>query len=174
MTLRDGPRAAANANATLKWMSLPPRRRFDLLAVANVLRSSRGWTVLSRHTTNSSHRTRGQLPQVIEVLLRTVGMEPKLAPSVVPERVLRRAVELEPRFGPSVALERVVRVPNPSRERGSWAGPSKDLVPRRGLPHPLRSAFAVFHDLGGLLLSEPSDVFQPVTLVEFPVRKSST
>jgi hypothetical protein len=66
LTLRDGPKTAANANTTLKWMSLPPRRRFDLLAAANVLRSSRNRTVLSRHTANSSHRTRGQLPQVIE------------------------------------------------------------------------------------------------------------
>ena len=43
-------------------------------------------------------------------------------------------------------------------------------VPRHGFPHPLRSAFAVSHDLDGLPLSEPSDVFQPVTLMGFGFR----
>jgi hypothetical protein len=47
---------------------------------------------------------------------------------------------------------------------------SMDLAPRRGFPHPLRSAFAVSHDLDGLLLSEPFGVFQPVTLVEYGFR----
>jgi hypothetical protein len=42
--------------------------------------------------------------------------------------------------------------------------------PRRGFPTPLRSACAVSHDLGGLALSEPSDVFQPVTLLGFGYR----
>jgi len=36
-------------------------------------------------------------------------------------------------------------------------------APRRGLPHPLRSAFAVSHDLDGLLLLEPCGVFRPLT-----------
>jgi hypothetical protein len=40
-------------------------------------------------------------------------------------------------------------------------------TPRRGVPFPLRSAFAVSHDPDGLRLSEPSDVFQPVTFVGF-------
>lgn len=43
-------------------------------------------------------------------------------------------------------------------------------IPRRGLPHPLRSVCAVFHDLDGLPLSEPSGVFRPVTLMGFSFR----
>jgi hypothetical protein len=43
-------------------------------------------------------------------------------------------------------------------------------IPRRGVPIPLRSAYAVSHDLDGLHLSEPSGVFQPVTLMEFGYR----
>jgi len=39
--------------------------------------------------------------------------------------------------------------------------------PRRGLPHPLRSAFVVFHDLDGLLLCAPCDLFQPLTPLGF-------
>jgi len=35
--------------------------------------------------------------------------------------------------------------------------------PRRGLPHPLRSVSAVFHDLDGLLPPGPCDLFQPLT-----------
>jgi hypothetical protein len=40
-------------------------------------------------------------------------------------------------------------------------------LPRRGLPHPLRSVFAVFHDLDGLRLPEPCGVFQPLTPMRF-------
>jgi hypothetical protein len=40
-------------------------------------------------------------------------------------------------------------------------------LPRHGLPHPFRSAFAVSHDLGGLLLLEPCDVFRPHTPIRF-------
>jgi hypothetical protein len=82
-------------------------------------------------------------------------------------RLLLHPFRLEPKLAPSDALERVARFTTLSRRTRSWAGLSKDPVPRRGFPHPLRSAFAVSHDLDGLLLSEPSDVFQPVTLVEF-------
>jgi hypothetical protein len=39
--------------------------------------------------------------------------------------------------------------------------------PRRGLPTPLRSAFAVSHDLDGLLLLEPCGVFHPLTPLRF-------
>jgi len=39
--------------------------------------------------------------------------------------------------------------------------------PRRGLPHPLRSAFAVSHDPDGLSLSMPCGVFQPLTPMGF-------
>jgi hypothetical protein len=41
--------------------------------------------------------------------------------------------------------------------------PAIGLSPRRGLPHPLRSAFAVSHDLDGLRLCSPCDLFQPLT-----------
>jgi hypothetical protein len=82
--------------------------------------------------------------------------------------------QLEPKLAPSEVLERVARVPTVPREEWSWAGLSKDPVPRRGFPHPLRSAYAVSHDLDGLLLSAPSDVFQSVTLLEFYYQESST
>lgn len=36
-------------------------------------------------------------------------------------------------------------------------------MPRRGVPPPLRSAFAVSHDLDGLLLPGPGGVFRPLT-----------
>jgi hypothetical protein len=36
-------------------------------------------------------------------------------------------------------------------------------LPRRGVPPPLRAAFAVSHDLDGLRLCEPCDLFQPLT-----------
>jgi hypothetical protein len=45
-----------------------------------------------------------------------------------------------------------------------------DPIPRRGFPGPLRSAFAVSHDLDGFPLFEPSAVFQAVTLMEFDYR----
>jgi hypothetical protein len=45
-----------------------------------------------------------------------------------------------------------------------------DLAPRRGFPHPLRSTFAVFHDLGGLPLSRLPGMFHPVTLMGFVCR----
>jgi hypothetical protein len=40
-------------------------------------------------------------------------------------------------------------------------------APRRGLPHPRRSAFAVSHDLDGLRLPEPCGVFHPLTPLRF-------
>lgn len=42
-----------------------------------------------------------------------------------------------------------------------------DPIPRRGIPTPLRSAFAVSHDLGGFPLLRLPDVFQPETLIGF-------
>ena len=51
------------------------------------------------------------------------------------------------------------RLSRPSR----WGG----CGPRRGLPHPLRSAFVVSRDPGGLLLPEPCDVFRSLTSVGF-------
>jgi len=66
------------------------------------------------------------------------------------------------------------RCPLTGRRPRTLTGGSLNLVPRRRVPCLLRSAFAVFHDPGGLLLSEPSGVFQPVTLVEFDSRSGST
>jgi hypothetical protein len=42
-----------------------------------------------------------------------------------------------------------------------------DSIPRRGIPSPLRSTFAVSHDPGGLPLLELPDVFQSETLLGF-------
>jgi hypothetical protein len=60
---------------------------------------------------------------------------------------------------------------SPSRAAALTTCPWEHRVPRRGFPPPLRSASDVFHAPGGLLLSEPSDVFQPVTLVGFVFRR---
>jgi hypothetical protein len=59
------------------------------------------------------------------------------------------------------------RQPKLSR-RAVRSGPCRSIRafpagPRRGIPLPLRSAFAVFYDPGGLLLSEPCDVFRSLT-----------
>jgi hypothetical protein len=153
--------------ASLKWTALPPGVRRDSSAAASFPRTGRDRSAFHRRAPGSSRRTRGWRPQVIEVLRHAVRSEPKLEPCETLERVLRRAVGSEPKLEPSETLERGARLPPVSR--GSWtgAGLSKDPVPRRGFPHPLRSASAVFHDLGGLLLSAPSDVFQSVTLMEF-------
>ena len=63
----------------------------------------------------------------------------------------------------------------PTAPRGSYRTGScqLDQVPRRGIPPPLRSAFVVSRDLGGLPLSGPSDMFQKVTLVGFGYRWDS-
>jgi hypothetical protein len=55
----------------------------------------------------------------------------------------------------------------PSTPRGSvWrAFAACLLVPRRGIPLPLRAAFAVFHDLDGLSFPGPRGLFHPLTLV---------
>jgi hypothetical protein len=66
----------------------------------------------------------------------------------------------------------VVRGPS-ALEGRTGAVASMVPIPRRGVPRPLRSVFAVFHDPDGLHLSEPSGVFQPVTLVEFGLHWSS-
>jgi hypothetical protein len=60
------------------------------------------------------------------------------------------------RLSPSVAP--VV----PSRLTLRWTA-----VPRRGVPTPLRSASAVSHDPGGLLLLGPGGVFHPLTPLGF-------
>ena len=49
-----------------------------------------------------------------------------------------------------------------------------DRFPRRGFPGPLRSAFAVFHDLDGLPLSALPGVFQPDTPMGFGLPWKST
>jgi hypothetical protein len=43
------------------------------------------------------------------------------------------------------------------------------MAPRYGIPAPLRSAFAVCHDPGGLLLLKPCDVFRSHTPMRFMV-----
>jgi hypothetical protein len=45
--------------------------------------------------------------------------------------------------------------------------PDVPTTPRRGVPRPLRSAFAVSHDLDGLLLLEPCGVFRSHTPMRF-------
>jgi hypothetical protein len=52
--------------------------------------------------------------------------------------------------------------PSCTRSHGDPPAP-----PRRGLPHPLRSASAVFHDLDGLLLLGPWNLFQLHTPMGF-------
>jgi hypothetical protein len=60
---------------------------------------------------------------------------------------------------------------SPPTPRRRWPGAFLlDPIPRRGFPGPLRSAFAVSHDLDGLPLSEPSAVFQTDALMEFVYR----
>jgi hypothetical protein len=65
-----------------------------------------------------------------------------------------------------------LRLSPPVRLRSSHPRSRSDgpAVPRRGLPHPLRSASAVSHDPGGLLLLEPGGVFRPLTPVGFGSR----
>jgi hypothetical protein len=63
-------------------------------------------------------------------------------------------------------------VPAPRSDRNHTASPTRRRRsgirgPRRGLPHPLRSAFAVSHDLDGLLLLVPCDVFRSHTPMGF-------
>jgi hypothetical protein len=154
LALRDVPKTAADASVTLKWTVPPLGVLFDSMAAANFPCNGRSRTTFHRRTPSSSRRTRGWRPQVIESLRHGSGTEPKL--------------------DPSAALERGALGPPCSRRRRRWAGISKDPAPRRGIPLPLRSAFAVSHDLGGLLLSAPSDVFQSVTLMEFGFRCCST
>jgi hypothetical protein len=47
-------------------------------------------------------------------------------------------------------------------------------ISRRGIPPPHRSAFAVSHDYDDLTFLEPSDVFQPVTLMGFGYRPGTS
>jgi hypothetical protein len=95
------------------------------------------------------------------------------APKSVRFRLLR---SLSPSArGPKTFRVRFRLPPYPS---GSGSHLRLPAPPRRGFPHPLRSAFAVSHDLDGLLLPEPCGVFQPLTSVGFvspapwPVRSS--
>jgi hypothetical protein len=55
----------------------------------------------------------------------------------------------------------------PARPSSSGSHRLRPAPPRRGLPHPLWSAFAVSHDLDGLPLLEPGDLFQPLTPMGF-------
>jgi hypothetical protein len=66
-----------------------------------------------------------------------------------------------PRGRPAALTVGRLRSSHPHSRSG---GPA---VPRRGLPHPLRSASAVSHDPGGLLLLGPGGVFRPLTPLGF-------
>jgi hypothetical protein len=68
-------------------------------------------------------------------------------------------------FAPAALPARGVRVP----VRPSFPGlrRSAPAVPRRGIPLPRRSASAVSHDPGGLLLLGPGGVFRPLTPLGF-------
>jgi hypothetical protein len=55
------------------------------------------------------------------------------------------------------------RAPVVSSRLTSW----RFTLPRRGLPHPLRSAYAVSHDLDGLPLLGPCEVFRSLTSMGF-------
>jgi hypothetical protein len=57
-----------------------------------------------------------------------------------------------------------------SQSGESTSRPGLAALPRRGGPTPLRSAFAVFRDLGGLLFPGPCDLFQPLTPMRFVSR----
>jgi hypothetical protein len=66
---------------------------------------------------------------------------------------LRRSQPGESTSRQTLAKTQLPKKPNP-----------RSYLPRRGLPkNPLRSAFAVSHDLDGLRLPEPGDLFQPLT-----------
>lgn len=55
------------------------------------------------------------------------------------------------------------RSPLPGRSVPPGSHHTFSARPRRGFPHPLRSALVVFHDLDGLLLLVPCGLFQPLT-----------
>lgn len=55
------------------------------------------------------------------------------------------------------------RSPLPGRSVPHGSHHTFSARPRRGFPHPLRSALVVFHDLDGLLLLVPCGLFQPLT-----------
>lgn len=151
LALRDDPKITAAASTTLKWTVPPPRRRVDPFTAANF----RGPAEAVPFSVGAPST-------------RLAGREASVPrSSSCPSTSSSSNRSSSPR-----ALERVAREPTASRRRRLWAGLSKDPVPRRGFPHPLRSVFAVFHDLDGLLLSEPSDIFQSVTLVELVSRKA--
>jgi len=92
---------------------------------------------------------------------RTTLVVPSFAlePVNVPETALRTYSPevLRPFDAPSP------RSPLPGPQVPTGSHPTFSCRPRRGIPHPLRSAFAVFHGLDGLLLLEPCGLFQPLT-----------
>jgi hypothetical protein len=151
LALRDDPKIAAAASTTLKWTVPPPGRRVDLFTAANVLRSGRNRSVFRRRTANSSCRTRGQRPQAIELPQHILRFEPKLEPE-----------------GPGAGCPCANRFPRETAVGRTLERPGSSS--RASTPASFR--LRRFHDLDGLLLSEPSDVFQSVTLVELVSRKA--
>jgi len=65
-----------------------------------------------------------------------------------------------------------LRLSPPVQHRSSHLGSRSGgpAVPRRGIPIPLRSAFAVSHDLDGFRLLGPGGVFHPLTPLGFGSR----
>jgi hypothetical protein len=88
---------------------------------------------------------------------RASGSAPNASPSLLPY--------FHGFFAPAALPARGVRVP----VRPSFPGlrRSAPAVPRRGIPLPRRSASAVSHDPGGLLLLGPGGVFRPLTPLGF-------
>jgi hypothetical protein len=77
-----------------------------------------------------------------------------------------RGIHFPARRVPPATLRRLAPT---SEDRSCRRGLHRDgsAVPRRGVPPPLRSAFAVSHDPGGLLLPGPCGVFRPLTPMRF-------
>lgn len=86
------------------------------------------------------------------------------APSTLPARGIHFPVRRVPPGAAAGSHRRSARSP-PPRLTLRWVA-----VPRRGGPIPLRSACAVSHDLGGLLLLGPGGVFHPLTSLGFGAR----
>ena len=179
--LRDDPRITANASATLKWMCPPPRRRRDLKAAANFRRSDRNRTAFHRHTTSSSHRTRGLHPQVIECSTtpssssrsshRRMPWSGLPVYHSLPEGNGRGLDSRKTRFlvagfhtrfvppSPFFATLAVYSSPRPpacfSRSR-SWSSTSRSAVPVEGFPSVCRSEDLLFSRLPEVHRSSPS------------------
>jgi hypothetical protein len=84
-----------------------------------------------------------------------------VAPSALPTRGIHFPVRRVPPGSAGGSHRRSAPVV-PARLALRWTA-----APRRGVPLPLRSVYAVFHDLDGLLLLGLCGVFQPLTPMGF-------